>query len=117
MEFRRLWRLIRRVDTREILYLAGLGLGIEPFWIPANTFPDRRIDEYLDEFAGRKQGSYHLALGAIGGNERADDDEPGLCHQFRQLARAANILHPIGLGKPEIAAQAVADVVAVEQHG
>src|ERR1700686_4620765 len=111
MDFGRFGRLIRRVDTREILYLAGLRLGIEPFWIPANTFPDRRIDEYFDEFAGRKQVSYHLALGAIGGNERADDDESGLGHQFRHLAGAANILHPVGLGKPEITPQAMAAVV------
>ena len=60
--------------------------------------------------------AHHLALGAIGRDERAEHDEPAFGHQLRHFAGAANVLHPVGLGEAEIAAEPVADVVAVEQH-
>ena len=61
--------------------------------------------------------AHHLALGAVGRDERAQHDQPALDHQLRHFADAANVLHPVGLGEAEIAVEAVADIVAVEQHG
>ena len=43
--------------------------------------------------------------------------EPALHHQLGDLADAADVLDAVGLGKAEIAVKAVADIVAVEQHG
>src|SRR5258708_17470902 len=115
-DFRRQGRLIRGVDTGKILQLTGLGLGIEPLWVPADTFRDGSSDKYFDEFLGCKKASDHFALGAIRRNERTNDHESALGHQFRHLASAPDILYPVGLGKPKIAAEAVADIVAIEQH-
>src|ERR1700761_9582356 len=106
MDFRRQRCLIRSVDTGKILQLTSHGLGIEPLWIPANTFRDRSIDKYFDEFLGCKKTSHHFSLGAIGRDERANDHESALGHQFRHLASAPDILHPVCLGKSEVAAEA-----------
>ena len=46
-----------------------------------------------------------------------EHDQPGIGHQLRHLADAADVLDPIGLGEAQILVQAVADVVAVEQDG
>ena len=42
---------------------------------------------------------------------------PGVGHQPRDLADAADVLDPVGLGEAEVAVEAVADIVAVEQEG
>ena len=42
---------------------------------------------------------------------------PGVDEQLGHLAHAADVLHPVGVGEAEVAVQAVADVVAVEQEG
>ena len=43
--------------------------------------------------------------------------KPALDHQLGDLADAADVLHPVGLGEAEVAVEPVADIVAVEQHG
>ena len=63
------------------------------------------------------QRAHHVALGAVGRDEGAEHDQPGFDHQLRDLADAADVLDPVGLGEAEIAVEPVADIVAVEQHG
>ena len=45
-----------------------------------------------------------------------EHDQAGIDHQLGHLADAADVLDPVGVGEAEIAVEAVADVVAVEQH-
>ena len=110
-------RLVGRVDAGEILELAGLGLGIEALGVAGDAVVDRGIDEYLDELAVGDEGAHHVALGAVGRNERAQHDEPALHHELRHFADAADVLDAVGLGEAEVAVEAVAHVVAIEQHG
>ena len=42
---------------------------------------------------------------------------PGVDHQLRDLGDAADVLDAVGVGEAEVAVEAVADVVAVEQVG
>ena len=42
---------------------------------------------------------------------------PPSTHQLRDLADAADVLDPVGLGEAEVAVEPVADIVAIEQHG
>ena len=44
-------------------------------------------------------------------------DQAGVDHQLGHLGDAADVLHPVGVGEAEVAVEAVADVVAVEQVG
>ena len=43
--------------------------------------------------------------------------DPGLDEELRHLADAADVLDPVGIGEAEILVEAVAHIVAVEQHG
>ena len=45
----------------------------------------------------------------------AKHDEPGIGHQLGDLADAADVLDAVGIGEAQIAVEAVADIVAVEQ--
>lgn len=114
MDFRIDRCFIGRVETGEILDLSGLGLGVKALRVAPHAFVDRRVNEDLDEFALRHQAPHHLALGVIGRDERANDDQTGLGQQLRYFAGAADILDPVGLGEAEVAVEAVTDVVAVQ---
>ena len=59
----------------------------------------------------------HAPLGAERRDERDQHDQPGIDEQLGRLADAADVLHPVGIGEAEIAVEAVADIVAVEQIG
>src|SRR5262252_4546842 len=83
VNFRRLRKLIRRIEAGEIFDLAGLCLGIKAFRIATDAFIDWGIDEYFEEFSLLDQTSHHVALGAVGRDERAQYDEPALQDQFR----------------------------------
>ena len=61
------------------------------------------------------QFAHHAPLGAERRDEGAQHDETGLGHQLGDLADAADVLHPVGLGEAEILVEAVAHIVAVEQ--
>ena len=63
-----------------------------------------------------KQLAHHAPLGAERRDERAQHDQSGVRHQPGDLADAADILDPVFLGEAEIAVEAVADIVAIEQQ-
>ena len=65
----------------------------------------------------REQLAHHAPLGAERRDERAQHDQAGIDHQLGHLADAADVLDAVGVGEAEIAVEAVAHVVAVEQHG
>ena len=55
-------------------------------------------------------------LGPERRNERAQHDEPGVGHQPRHLADAADVLDPVGCGEAQVLVETVADIVAVEER-
>ena len=59
----------------------------------------------------------HVAFGAERRNEGGQHDQAGVGHQPRDFADSADILNAVGLGEAEVAVEAVADIVAVEQEG
>jgi hypothetical protein len=59
----------------------------------------------------------HAPLAAKRRDEAHDHDQAGFHHQLRDFGNAADVLDPVLVGEAEIAAEAVADVVAVEHHG
>jgi len=63
---------------------------------------ERRIDEDLNELARRQHRADHVALGAERRDERRQDDQPGVGNQLGDLADAADVLDPVGLGEAEI---------------
>lgn len=61
------------------------------------------MDGGIDEDFGtlpRPASRFHLSLGAEGGDEGGEDDRP-IHHQLCHLAHAADILHPVLVGKAE----------------
>ena len=73
------------------------------------------VHEHFHELAGREQFAHHLPFRAERRNERTQHYQARIGHQARHLAHAADILHAVGIGEPQVAVQAVAHVVAVEQ--
>src|SRR4051794_16416592 len=75
MNLRRFRRLIRRIETREILDRASFGLGVQALCIAFHAFLDRRVDEYLDKFSLSNQIPHAYSLGAVGRNERTKHNQ------------------------------------------
>lgn len=89
--------------------------GIEPLWIPGFTDCHGGIDKHLDEVAGGEPGPDPVAIAAVGGDEGGDADEPGIHHEFSDLADASDVFDAVPGGEPQIRAEAVSDVVPVQE--
>ena len=86
----------------------GPCLLIEPLCISPHTFLERRVDEDLKERGGSGQFPHHPTFGAKRRDERANHDEPGFGHQFRDFTDAPDVFDPVGIS-PEAAAERVLD--------
>ena len=107
---------VRRGDAGELLDLTSARLFVEPLRIALLADFHGRIDEDLDKIAPAFERDFTgaAAVGEIGRNERGDDDEPGISHEFADFADAPDIFDAILWREAEVAIQAVADVVAIE---
>ena len=65
----------------------------------------------------RHQLTRHPPLGAERRDEGDQHEQARIQEQFRGLADTADILHPIGIGEAQIAVEAMADIVAIQQIG
>src|SRR6185437_12109488 len=65
-DLRTLWRLVGRVDAREVLDLALQGARVEPFRVALPADLERRIDVDLDELALGNELAHHAPLRAEG---------------------------------------------------
>jgi hypothetical protein len=90
---------------------------VEPLGVALLGERKRRVDIDLGELAGLEQAPRELALAAKRRDQRDQHDQPRVDHQLRHLGDPADVLDTVGLGEPEVAVEAAADVVAVEQVG
>ena len=112
-----LGRFVGAVDAGEVLELARARLLVEALHVARLGDRERGVDEDLDELALGQHRADHLALGAERADEGGEHDQAGVGHQLGDLADAADVLDPVGLGEAEVLVEPVADIVAVEQEG
>src|SRR3954471_16223126 len=110
-----LWPFVNLIDTSEIFDLASTSASIQTFWVTRDTLIERRVNEDLDKFVRLEEIAHHPALGAKRGDERAEHDQTGLCHQLGDFSDTTNVLHAIGVRKPQVLSQTMTDVVAIKQ--
>ena len=116
-QLRRFRRLVGRIDAGEIGNAAGARLGVQALDVALLAHFQRRIDEHLDELAGREQVAGHPSFAAERRDERDQHDQAGIDHQFRNFGDAADVLDAVLVAEAKVVVQAMADVVAVEQVG
>ena len=109
--------LVRRADAREVLQLARAGARVEALRVALLGDLDRRVDVDLQERQpGRVvQLARERAVVVRGGDERGDRDHPGVGHHPREVRDAADVLRAVRGREVEVAGDAVAQVVAVEE--
>ena len=118
MDFGLFRRFVGRIDAGEVLDLAAQrparrGPSGRAWRIPRTACrrtPRRTRPRAISSRAMR-------ALGAERRDEGDEHDQPGIGHQPRHFGDAADVLDAVGLGEAEIAVEAVADIVAVEDVG
>ena len=115
MNFWRERRLVRAINSGEVLQFAAPSFGIETFRVAAFTLGQWRVDKDFKELARFEERAGVIALSTVGTDERDDRDEAGIDKQARDLGNPANVFDAIGLGKTEIFIHAEANFVTVEQ--
>src|SRR5699024_2156089 len=113
--FRTLGWLVWRIDPGKVLDRPRPRLGIEPFRVARLAGFQTSLDVNLDKLARLHQFTHHIAIRATWRDKSSQHDQAGISHQARDLANATNVLLPILVGEAQIAVEAMADVVAVEQ--
>ena len=113
-----LGRLVGRVDAGEVGELAAAGLGVEALRVALLGDLERRVDEDLDELAVARRSSRASRRSARNGEMNDTSTmRPASTISAGDLGDAADVLDAVGVGEAEVAVEAVADVVAVEQVG
>ena len=90
---------------------------------PSGRAPHKAPAEHLTkifqeaELVGRVQRGGSLAVGGVGADQADERDRPRLGEQPGDVRGAADVLATRGLVEAEVAVEAVAQVVAVEQEG
>src|SRR5206468_2768441 len=109
-------RLVGLRDTGKIGDLTHARSLVKPFWVARFAYRERGFDKYLQEFALAQQIANELPFIAEWRNERSDHDQSGVEHQLCRFTDATDILHAVGFRETQIAAKAMSNVIAVEQH-
>lgn len=117
LNFRFIGCLVRAIDPREVLDLALAGLLVEPLGIALLADIQRRIDMHLDEVAVVEQLTGGIAVGAERRDKGGNNDDTGIGEQLGDFPHAADVLGAVGFAHGEVFAQAMANVVTVQQHG
>lgn len=109
--------LIGRGDAGELLDLAGARLFVQPFDVALLADLQGCLAVDLQEASGHDEFANPLTVSAERGDEGGHDDHTRLDEQLGYLADAADVLSAILIRETEVAAETVADVVAVENEG
>lgn len=105
------------IDAGEVLDLASAGFLVEALGVALFTGIHWRIHKHFNELASREQLAHHAAFAGKGRDEGAHDDQARVGEEFAHFTYPADVFYPVVVGKAQIAAQAVAHVVAVQQEG
>ena len=105
---------VGRIDAGKVLEIPAACLLVKALGIPALGHGQRRVHEYLTEFAPFDARPRKSPLCAKWRNKRHQNDEAGVHHQPSDLGDAADIFDAVSFGKTEILIDSVADVVAIE---
>ena len=98
-------------------HLAGAGAAIQAFDVALFADFERAFAPGLDEVVLGLHGTHARAVGTQGGNERCQDDDAGIGEQAGSLSGPADVFAAVFRRKAEVGAQALAQAVAVQQHG
>jgi MFS family permease len=109
--------LVGAVDAGEVLDLAGGAGLLEALRVALLGRPRAACRRRPRRTRRRHQVARHPPLGAEGRDEGDEHDQAGIGDQLRHLGDAADVLDAVGVGEAEVAVEAVADIVAVEDVG
>lgn len=106
--------LVGRGNAGEIGDLIFSGAPVQAFDVALFADCQRAVAENLDEVGGALRHHPHPpAVLPKRRDERGQHDQAAVHEQFGQVPDAADVFGAVGIGKTEVAAQTVADVVAV----
>src|SRR5262249_46322530 len=114
-QFRMRGSLVGGRNAGEILDHIRASLRVKPLGVAGLANFNGRVDEDLDEPPGRHDLANQVTVGAIRRNKGRDANRSMAGKQLRHLADASNVLGAVDLGKPQVGAKSLADVIAVEQ--
>ena len=107
---------VRRVDSCEAFDETSAGLFVKALRITLFTRRKWRADIDFAEIGVADDLPRHVAIFTIGGDERRQDNEARVVHEFGDFSDAADVLLAVFRREAKIFVQAMADVVAVEQE-
>src|SRR5690606_2743871 len=93
------------------------GLAVEPLCVPRLQCLDVAVHVNLDETALGHERTYPIAVSTVWRHERADHDTALLEEQPCNLADAPNVLGAVRGRKSQIAAEPMAHLVSIKEHG
>jgi hypothetical protein len=109
--------LVRGGDAGELLDFLVAGLGVEALGVAFLADIERGLDEDFHELVLEEHGADLVPVFAVGGDERGDADEAGIGEELGDLTYAADVFLAFMGGEAEVGAQAMADVIAIEDVG
>ena len=106
---------VSRIDSREVRQLTPPRLPIEPLRVSGCCKVERSVDEDFEEWIIAKEGACVAAVLGERRNECNQHDQARLDHHARNVCDAPDVLGAVRVSEPEVAAQVLPDLVAVEQ--
>ena len=115
-DFGVLRRLVGVVDTGEALDESSTGLHVQSLRVTLLANLDRDVHEHLDKvgIAGRVDVASQLTVAGVRGDEGDDGHDTGISEELGDLGHTADVLCAVLGGETNVAVEACADVVAVE---
>ena len=119
MNFRAGGRLVRIVDSGEVLYLACAGLLVQSLRIAFLSYLEGTVDKYLNELqVGRLVQFAHLVpIFLVWTDKARQRNRTGIAKKFGYLADTTDIFLAIFFRETEILVDAESNVVAIQQLG
>ena len=97
--------------------LAAAGFAVQAFGVALFGHGQWRVDVDLEELSRLQVRARQLPLGLERRDEGGNHDQARIHHQLTHAGHPAHVLGPVDGREAQVAAEAVAHVVAVEQGG
>ncbi len=117
MDFRLFRRLVGGVDTGKIANFPCPRLLVEPLGVALFTHAKGCIDKHLDKLPFTHEIAHQIPLGTERRDKGGEHDKSRIHHEFCHFADPADILLAGGVIEAEIATEAVAHIVPIQQIG